>query len=361
MPGDDLLPRAPFRATRAVTIEAPPEAVWPWLAQIGFGRAGFYSYDLLDNLGRPSAEEIVARHQALAVGDLAAPMASPANSQNSFRVFGFEPNRWLGWSKPGSTWVWKLTPVDGGTRCRLVVRLAESYLLPAALASAPLLEIADFPMMRKQLLGIKRRAEQSMASAPEGGSIEAPVGTVALYWIPLGSGQHVVRISGRAFEALSALRQRRRPLDLYHSALAVTVPEGRFVIEMTPVPDGNGAARGVVAEGPVGTRWAGRLRLFRYEIRCWPGGLIPDVGDATATVLAVIDMAVARRLLAVVPAVPTPVWGRDELRTGEMWNSNAVVSWVLDQAGVDVSQIARPPGGRAPGWDAGLRVAARQP
>ena len=58
MPGDDLEPKATVRATRAITIAAPPEAVWPWIVQIGFGRAGFYSYDLLDSLGRPSAEVI---------------------------------------------------------------------------------------------------------------------------------------------------------------------------------------------------------------------------------------------------------------------------------------------------------------
>jgi hypothetical protein len=86
---------------------------------------------------------------------------------------------------------------------------------------------------------------------------------VDLYWLPLGAGGHSVRLNGRVFEAVTARLERRRPCDLYHSALEVRVPEGRFVIEMTPVRDSNGAERGVVAEGAVGTRWAGHFRIFR--------------------------------------------------------------------------------------------------
>ena len=141
--------------------------------------------------------------------------------------------------------------------------------------------------------------------------------------------------SGKVFEAVSALVQRRRPRDLYHSALAVIVPEGRFVIEMAPIPDPHGERRGVVAEGPVGAKWAGRFRLFRYEIRRWPAGVIPDQGEATSTVTVDVDPASAQRLLDLVPSVPTPVWGRDELRAGEMWNSNSVTSWLLTHSGVE--------------------------
>jgi len=184
-------------------------------------------------------------------------------------------------------------------------------------------------------------------------------GTVDLYWIPLGAGAHVVRISGKVFEAISALVQRRGRCDLYHSALVISLPEGQFVIEQAPIPDLNGEGRGVVAEGPVGTRWAGRFRLFRYEVRCWRDGLIPDIQDAVGSPARLIDdLNHARRIIDLLPSIPTPVWGRDELDTGEMWNSNSVTSWVLARSGVAISTVHPPTCGRAPGWNAGL-VAAR--
>lgn len=183
---------------------------------------------------------------------------------------------------------------------------------------------------------------------------------VDLFWIPLGAGAHVVKASGRAYEALSACAHRRPRCDLYHSALEVTVPDGRFVIEQAPVPDADGARRGVVVEGPVGAKWAGRARIFRYEVRCWRDGAIPDIGTAVGSPLRVSDdPETARRVLGVLPLIPTPVWGRDEFGTGEMWNSNSVVSWALSRAGVDTSTIPLPPSGRAPGWHAGEVVAAR--
>ncbi len=106
----------------------------------------------------------------------------------------------------------------------------------------------------------------------------------------------------------------RSACDLYHSALVVRVPEGRFVIEMTPVPYGNGASRGVVATGPVGNRWAARFRIFRYEIHRWLDGAIPDVAEAVDSPQRLShDQDSAQRLLDLVPSVPTPVWGVDEL------------------------------------------------
>jgi hypothetical protein len=189
--------------------------------------------------------------------------------------------------------------------------------------------------------------------------LSMPIASVTLYWIPLGAGQSVVRASGKVFEAVSALVQRRRPRDLYHSALAVIVPEGRFVIEMAPIPDLHRQRRGVVAEGPVGAKWAGRFRLFRYEIRRWREGVIPDEREATSTVTVDVDLACAQRLLDLVPSVPTPVWGRDELHAGETWNSNSVTSWLLTHSGVEAGRIEPPRGGRAPGWNAGRIVAAR--
>lgn len=184
--------------------------------------------------------------------------------------------------------------------------------------------------------------------------------SIDLYWIPLGAEARVVKVSGKVFEACSAFVQRRERCDLYHSALEVAVPEGRFVIEQAPVPDVHGDRRGVVATGPVGMRPLGRFRLFRYEIRRWHDGRIPDVDDAIGSpVRLTADPATAQRLLGVLPSVPTPVWGRDELAAGEMWNSNSITSWALARSGFEVATIQPPSGGRAPGWDAGAAVAAR--
>ena len=184
---------------------------------------------------------------------------------------------------------------------------------------------------------------------------------VDLYWLPLGAGGHSVRLNGRVFEAVAARLGRRTACDLYHSALEVRVPKGRFVIEMTPIPDSNGAQRGVVADGAVGSRWAGRFRIFRYEVRRWCDGVIPDVGEAVESPRRLTDdPRLAQRVLDLVPYVPTPVWGRDELRAGEMWNSNSLISWLIARSGIDAESVQPPAGGRAPGWDAGLVVARRQ-
>lgn len=183
---------------------------------------------------------------------------------------------------------------------------------------------------------------------------------VDLYWLPLGAGGHSVRLNGRVFEAVAARLERRTPSDLYHSALRVRVPEGSFVIEQAPAWGGSAAERGVVAEGPVGSRRAGRLRLFRYEVRRWQGGSIPDVDEAVDSPrLLTSDSAIARRVLDLVPQVPTAVWGRDELGAGEMWNSNSTIAWVLLRAGLPAESIEPPAGGRAPGWRAGIVVARR--
>jgi hypothetical protein len=183
---------------------------------------------------------------------------------------------------------------------------------------------------------------------------------VDLYWLPLGAGGHFVRWNGRAYERIRACLERRQPLDLYHSALQVHLGPETYVIEQAPEPDLTGTSRGVRAEGPVGARWAGRFRIFRYEVRVWRGGNIPDIAEAVDSPRRVSsDAAVARRVLDVPATMPTPTWGRDELQTGEMWNSNAVIAWILSSAGVDAEAIRPPAGGRAPGWRARVVVAAR--
>lgn len=184
---------------------------------------------------------------------------------------------------------------------------------------------------------------------------------VDLYWLPLGAGGHFVRLNGRIYEALAARIERRPACDLYHSALQVQLPEGTFLIEQTPVPDLSGTERGVVGGGAVGSQWAGRFRIFRYEIRLWLGGHIPDVAEAVDSPRRLTDDEDgARRVLEVVRRVPTPVWGRDELATGEMWNSNSIIAWVIATSGIAPESIRPPAGGRAPGWQAGLEVARRQ-
>ena len=186
---------------------------------------------------------------------------------------------------------------------------------------------------------------------------------IELWWLPLGAGGWFVRFNGRVYEALRALRERRRPLDLYHSALVVWVPEGRFVVENCwPIPDGEGAgARGVAVEGAVASERIARFRAFRYEVRCWRDGVIADAGAAVASPQVLSrDLDRARRLLGLVGELPRPVWGRDELGTGEMWNSNSVIAWLLARAGLAVEAIRPPAGGRAPGWAAGVAVARRQ-
>jgi hypothetical protein len=184
---------------------------------------------------------------------------------------------------------------------------------------------------------------------------------IDLLWLPLGAGGHAVRLNGLVFEAVAARLAHRAPLDLYHAAIEVALPEGRYAIEVGPIPRAPGDERGVVGEGPVGSRITRRLRIFRYELRCWRDGTIPDADEAVDGPQRVSDDPdQARRLVDLVPRVPLPVWGRDELRAGEMWTSNSVTSWLLAEAGVAVDEVQPPAGGRAPGWDAGVSVARRE-
>lgn len=162
LPGDDVpLPQFGMTATRSITIQAPPEHVWPWITQLGFGKAGWYSYDILDNLGRPSATEILPQWQEVRPGDAAAPM-NPFQpiEESPWRVRSVVKNETLLWQNDHSaTWVWRLTALpDGATR--LISRVRISYASASGLAFAPILEIADFPMYRRMLLGIKARAER---------------------------------------------------------------------------------------------------------------------------------------------------------------------------------------------------------
>ena len=174
LPGDDLVP-ARWQTTRGITLSAPVEEVWPWLVQMGYGRAGWYSYDWLDNLGHPSAERIIPAFQHLAVGDVI-PL-SPDGTQGQ-RVKAFESNRWMLWGDEAgdSTWYWGLEPLDERqTRLLTRVRLHYRWTAPLTILFNLLVEFADIVMMRKCLLGIKRRAEA--AALPLRSAPTAPVTT----------------------------------------------------------------------------------------------------------------------------------------------------------------------------------------
>jgi hypothetical protein len=172
MPGDDLVPKASLNATRAITIDAPPQLVWPWIVQMGYRRAGFYTYALLDNAGFDSADRILEQYQPPTLGDWM-PMAKKVNETTAFKVRTFALHQWLLWEKPDSTWAWKLIPLDGG-RTRLISRLKARYAWQrpgSAILTLVLLEFGDFPMMRRVLRGIKVRAERLNAQHSTGTAV----------------------------------------------------------------------------------------------------------------------------------------------------------------------------------------------
>ena len=160
LPGDALVPGAQFQATRAISIDAPPEAVWPWLVQVGCLRAGWYSNDLLDNLAHPSATTLIPDLQRLELGQWV-PMSPTPSARTALKVHSFEVNDWLLWAKCDSTWLWKLTPAENN-QTRLVTRIHASYDWShpfTAVLGVVLMEFGDFAMLRRMLRGIKVRAE----------------------------------------------------------------------------------------------------------------------------------------------------------------------------------------------------------
>ena len=159
LPGDSLMPGAQYKSTRAINIDAPPEAVWPWLVQVGCLRAGWYSNDLLDNLTHPSATVIVPELQHIEVGQWV-PMSPKPSVRSGLKVHSFEANRWLLWTTPDSTWAWQLAPTDHGTRLIARINARYDWRHPHwALLGILLMEFGDFAMLRRMLRGIKTRAE----------------------------------------------------------------------------------------------------------------------------------------------------------------------------------------------------------
>ena len=154
MAGDEICGDANFSPTRAITIDASPEDVWPWIIQIGYKRAGFYSYDSIDNAGIPSAERIIPEFQDVKVGN-----HIPLDRAGGVIVRILVPHRHFVMATESGflTWAWDLRKV-GPQQTRVVTRVR------ARLGDAQMKFVWDtfeFFMMRKCLLGIKRRAESS--------------------------------------------------------------------------------------------------------------------------------------------------------------------------------------------------------
>ena len=163
MPGDDIVQNPTFNATRAVTIKAQPEEIWPWIVQFGYKKAGMYCYDWFDNDGVPSAERIIQEYQNLKVGDLI-----PLSAVMYVKVTELNPNRSMLWVFPegsgpwsNSTWAWELCQEDAQhTRLLTRLRVHTDSILPRVM-----LDFFEIVMMRKSMLGIKQRAERIAASS----------------------------------------------------------------------------------------------------------------------------------------------------------------------------------------------------
>ncbi len=111
-------------------------------------------------------------------------------------------------------------------------------------------------------------------------------------------------------------------------------------------------------EGPVGLRSLRRWRVFRYEVRRWTGGSIPDVAEAIGGAVHVSgEASVARSMLDLVPFRPVGDVGPRRIGHGDMWNSNSVMSWLLASVGIGLDGLHPPANGCAPGWDAGIAAA----
>ena len=163
MPGDEIVQNPTFNATRAVTIKAQPEEIWPWIVQYGYKRAGMYCYDWFDNDGVPSAERIVPEYQDLKVGDLI-----PLSSVMYVKVAELDSNRSMLWVFPegsgpwtNSTWAWELYQ-ESAQHTRLLTRLR---VHTDSAISRVMLDFFEIVMMRKSMLGIKQRAERIAASS----------------------------------------------------------------------------------------------------------------------------------------------------------------------------------------------------
>lgn len=184
--------------------------------------------------------------------------------------------------------------------------------------------------------------------------------SVDLYWIPVAAGtSRFQQASLRLWEAIEAFRARRSRCVLYHSALKLRKSDGTaLTLELTPAFIGGDTPP--LMTGPVGFRGADRLRLFRYQLRCLEADTLPDEEYAVSNTRLSTDCATLEHVLALAPGAPRHVWGRRVRGTREMWTSDSIISRLLVRAGLDLSGVAPPADGRAPGWRAGLELARRQ-
>lgn len=184
MPGDGLVPSPKLGYTRAITIDASPDEVWPWLVQIGQGRGGFYSFDGLENIvgcDIHSVDQVMSEHQQLSVGDV---VRSGQDRHICWIVMDIDPARHLvlqGAGTPAdvevpevvdevpakgyaaSTWQWQLEPIGDGRRTRVIVRQRCTYS-PRQVVLWRIVEPLNFVMERQMLRGLKMRAERTPAA-----------------------------------------------------------------------------------------------------------------------------------------------------------------------------------------------------
>jgi hypothetical protein len=232
MPGDEVQPRPIFDATRAITIDARPEQIWPWLVQMGYRRAGWYSgLDWLDNDGVPSAARIIPELQRLQVGD---PL--PVWRDITHRVAAAEPGRYLlATSASGrDSWLWAQQPVDG-RRTRLIWRMRHAsydWTSPGLLVRQLATDLGDFVVVRNILLGIKERAEGRPI-----GSLATATPEVVLWMMAF-----VAFLA--ALVALAVRRDWFRPLSAVATTYAITL---LLVFGMPPPWVGALAVAGVYA------------------------------------------------------------------------------------------------------------------
>jgi hypothetical protein len=163
LPYDELVPNPTWSSTRVITVEATPEQIWPWLVQMGWGRAGWYGYDLVDNGAKPSAWEILPEYQNLEIGT---PFAM--SPWTAMYCRDYDEPRWMllrmgnVGGKDIGTFLWYLEPIDE-RRTRLMIRMRDKYkwLNPLVLPMQLAVDVGDIFFQWKCLQGVKARAERS--------------------------------------------------------------------------------------------------------------------------------------------------------------------------------------------------------